>query len=71
VDTPYGRLMWASTLRRAAALEAWLVLHNTHYPGPHVDMTIQDPFTQTARCSCGALATFTIIVSMDVKVKPK
>lgn len=65
------KLLWGAALRRAAALEAWLVQHMEHYPGPRIEAHPASPFTQHAACSCGASADFTIVVSMDTRAVKK
>lgn len=66
-----AKLLWGAALKRASALEAWLVLHCEHYPGPKVEACPSTPFTQMAACSCGASAEFTIVVAMETRAVAK
>lgn len=71
MNTVFGRLMWAACLRRASALEAFREAHADHYPGVHTETMVDDLFTQHAACSCGAKATFTVVVAVDVRAVAK
>lgn len=71
MNSVFGRLMWAATLRRASAMEEWLVQHITHYPPPYIEAYSDDPFTQRTRCPCGASATFTVVVNVETRSVPK
>lgn len=66
-----AKLLWGAALKRAASLEAWLVAHVEHYPGPRIEARPATPFTQMAACSCGASAEFTVVVSMETRAVPK
>jgi hypothetical protein len=63
--------MFASVLKRSALIEAWLTQHFEHYPGPHLESYVEDSFMQKAVCSCGAEATFTIVVHVETLPKAK
>ena len=56
-------LIRAAVLKRASALEQWLVLHEDHIPGPFVEIPIGDYATHSARCSCGAVYEVTIVIA--------
>lgn len=62
----YSKLMFAATMRRAASRDAWMTLHEDHYPGVARDVPV-DPFTEVMACSCGARAEFTVVVGVAVR----
>jgi hypothetical protein len=60
----FGKLMFATTLKRVVALAEWLTEHQYCEHGPHVEVTTRDPFTTMAHCSCGASYQATVVVSL-------
>ena len=56
-------LIRAAVLKRASALEQWLVLHEDHIPGPFIEIPTHDYATHHARCSCGAVFEVTIVIA--------
>jgi len=60
----YTSLMQSAVFKRAALLEAWRLRHAEHYPGPQFQTDFGDATISTARCSCGAAFTITIVISL-------
>lgn len=63
-------LMFSATLRKAAALEQWLVNHRACYPGPAVEFS-DDQCFETGRCSCGEEMEITVVIDVIPRVKAK
>jgi len=62
--------MWATTLRKAAAMEQWLMQHRMHYPGPAMELAT-DNVQSLARCSCGASYELTVVVALSARALAK
>ena len=60
-------LLMVATLRKAAALEQWLVNHRACYPAPALEFS-DDATFERGRCSCGEVLELTVIISVVPKV---
>lgn len=63
-------LMFGVTLRKAAALQEWLVAHRMCYPGARVAIADDNIETHGA-CSCGEAIDLTVAVSVIPRISKK
>lgn len=66
--TAFGKLLFATVLKRAALLEEFISEHRLHGgptgTGPHITVDTPDCFTSTANCPCGMSFAATVAVSV-------
>lgn len=63
-------LMFSATLRKAAALEQWLVNHRHCDPRPALEFS-DDATFERGNCSCGEVFECTVIIDVVPKVYRK